>query len=503
MGQKVEREPAFESISVAEFFYRNRQMAGFGNTTQALYSAIRELVENSLDSCEDAQVQPRVDIQIQSVDADVCRIEVSDNGNGVPADCVPDAFAKVLYGSKYHQRQRRGAFGLGATMAILYGQISTNTPVTIHTRDVKSEGTEFSLLVDVESNTPIVKSRRSLKRPEQGTTVGLTLKGDLNRARDRIVDYLCLTSVSSPYARVSLCIDGDRKEFGGWCESLPAVPQLTKPHPQSADLEILRRLSSKAENRRLKEWLVDSFQRVGEKTASRFLEFMNLDPRLQVSSMTREDLARLSTGLRKYDRLEGPDTKSLSPIGEESFLLGVRSVFNTSAAYYSKRAPCGWLGHAFVIEAVLASGDDFPRSELPTIFRFANRVPLLYDSSEDVLTKNLRKVNWKRYNPGLRAPLGLFANVSSTRIPFKAAGKQSIDSVPEIENEVAALYRDLGRQLKKGIKHHQKSGKQLKKMREFRRLFRLLVKHGASLADCETPATTAMIQRLFEVDSSE
>lgn len=503
MGQKVEREPAFESISVAEFFYRNRQMAGFGNTTQALYSSVRELVENSLDSCEEAMVQPRIHVTIDSVTSDVYRIEVSDNGKGVPVDYVPEAFAKVLYGSKYHQRQRRGAFGLGVTMAVLYGQITTDCPVTIHTKDDQSEGTEFTLLVDVKSNTPIIKGRRHLERPHQGTTVRLNLNGDLKRAQDRIVDYLRLTTISSPYARISLSIDGCSECFGGWSDVLPELPIPTKPHPHSADLEILTRLSSTTRNRRVKEWLVESFQRVGEKTASRFLKFMSLEPRLEVSSMTREDLSRLGAGLRKYDGFEDPDTRSLSPIGGDSFLLGVRSVFNTSAAYYSARGPSGWMGNAFAVEAVLAAGDDFPRSELPTIYRFANRVPLLYDSSEDVLTKNLRKVNWSRYNNKSSDTLALFVNLSSTRVPFKAAGKQSIDTVPEIENEVIALYRNLGQQLRKAMRSRQKAGKQSKKMREFGRSFRLLARYGASLADCEVPPTTKMIQHLFEADTNE
>ena len=43
----------FEAISPADFFYRNRSIAGFDNNMRALYTAVRELVENSLDACED------------------------------------------------------------------------------------------------------------------------------------------------------------------------------------------------------------------------------------------------------------------------------------------------------------------------------------------------------------------------------------------------------------------------------------------------------------------
>jgi DNA topoisomerase-6 subunit B len=503
MDQKVEREPAFESISVAEFFYRNRQMAGFGNRTQALYSTVRELVENSLDSCEEIGIRPKVRVEIEALDSEVCRVSVSDNGEGIPSEHVPDAFAKVLYGSKYHQKQRRGAFGLGVTMAVLYGQITTDAPVTVHTRNGNSCGKEFTLLIDVKDNIPIVKGTRSLDRAELGTSVTLNMKADLKRAQERIMEYLRFTTISTPYSEISLVIDGSCMSFGPYCDTMPLSPIETKPHPRSADLEVLRRLISASEDKHLKAWLIGSFQRVGEKSADRFLEFMNLDSRRCVSSLTRQDLIRMSAGLRKYSGFEGPDSRSLSPIGKDAFLLGVQSVYNTSSVYYSCRAPAEWDGNALAIEGVLAAGDDFPRSDIPTIHRFANRVPLLYDASEDVLTRSLKKINWGRYSLSSSPPVALFVNVSSTRIPFKAAGKQSIDSIPEVENEVLFLYKDLGRRLRKVLKRQGRTARESRRMREFGRTFRLLAKCSASLADCEIPATDKMIRQLFEVKSDE
>jgi len=43
---------------------------------------------------------------------------------------IPKAFATVLFGSKYGYKQNRGTFGLGGTMALLYGHITTNKPAT-------------------------------------------------------------------------------------------------------------------------------------------------------------------------------------------------------------------------------------------------------------------------------------------------------------------------------------------------------------------------------------
>ena len=46
----------FEEISPADFFYRNRDIAGFTNPSRAIFSSIRELIENSLDASEYVQI---------------------------------------------------------------------------------------------------------------------------------------------------------------------------------------------------------------------------------------------------------------------------------------------------------------------------------------------------------------------------------------------------------------------------------------------------------------
>ena len=126
----------FSEISPSEFFYRNRDLAGFTNPARALYMAVRELVENSLDACELAGLLPDIYVRIvadghsaETQEPRAYRVTVADNGPGVDPHHVPRAFGKVFYGSKYVLRQSRGMFGMGGTMAILYGQITSNRPV--------------------------------------------------------------------------------------------------------------------------------------------------------------------------------------------------------------------------------------------------------------------------------------------------------------------------------------------------------------------------------------
>ncbi|MEM3040432.1 MAG: DNA topoisomerase VI subunit B, partial [Nitrososphaerota archaeon] len=82
-------EQRFEQISPADFFYRNRDIAGFSNPSRSLYMSVRELVENSLDACEVGRILPNIWIELTQVEEDsekdvrIYRLLVKDNGIGV------------------------------------------------------------------------------------------------------------------------------------------------------------------------------------------------------------------------------------------------------------------------------------------------------------------------------------------------------------------------------------------------------------------------------------
>ena len=135
---------AFQEISPADFFYRNRDIAGFTNPSRSLYSTIRELLENSLDACETCSVTPVIYLRMSEKSDNerypaVYEIRVGDNGLGVPSELIPSAFGQVLFGSKYKLRQTRGTFGLGVKMALLYGQITTHSVTKIISAGIGEE----------------------------------------------------------------------------------------------------------------------------------------------------------------------------------------------------------------------------------------------------------------------------------------------------------------------------------------------------------------------------
>lgn len=494
----------FGSISPAEFFYRNRQMAGFGNPSQALYSTVRELVENSLDACEDANVVPDIRVKIDRVDVGRYRVTVSDNGAGIPPENVPEAFGRVLYGSKYGLRQRRGTFGLGVTMAVLYAQMTTNTPVEVHTQQGSSGGRFFKIFINIETNRPVVELMEPRDRPSSGTTVSLEIKSDLKRSKDRVTEYIRLSSIGTPHARLELKIENEPIfTIGPWTSNIPLPPKTVLPHPRAADVEFLKQLIRRAGDIRLKEFLIRSFQQVGERNAGRILQFVNLSPSKHIQQLTRDETLKLSHALQSFDGFTRPDGACLSPIGKDAFLTAIDRLFTPRVLSYTLRGPSEWSGSPFIVEGALAIVESDTGSDVPDIIRFANRVPLLYDASDGIMVKINKQVSWSRYKLATLGHPLLFVHLCSTRIPYRAAGKQSIASIPELESEILSLYRDLGRQIGRQSRKYHHASRERRKMREFERMFRLVAKFGAELAGCDPPPVHQMVEDLFEVESDE
>ncbi|MEM2018710.1 MAG: hypothetical protein QXM34_03010, partial [Zestosphaera sp.] len=63
---EVESIEKFRALSPSEFFYRNREIAGFSNPARALYQTVRELVENALDATDTHHILPDIKVIIKS-----------------------------------------------------------------------------------------------------------------------------------------------------------------------------------------------------------------------------------------------------------------------------------------------------------------------------------------------------------------------------------------------------------------------------------------------------
>jgi DNA topoisomerase-6 subunit B len=362
--------------------------------------AVRELVENSMDSVESKGIPPEVYVRIipegdHSYDSDTrpYRLTVADNGTGVEARQVPSAFGKVFYGSKYVLRQSRGMFGLGGTMAILYGQITTNKPVRITTSTDGKTKHIFEMLIDISENKPIVlKKTEDDAEGKIGTRVDLTLEGDYLRASQKISDYIQQTALVASYVNLTYIDPLGRMTFYERATtSMPLPPRETLPHPHGVDVEAFKRLLKSSEERTLQRFMVKHFHRVGDRIAARFLIFAGVKPDLAPEKLTNQQIVLIVEALQRFPEFLQPDASVLSPVGEEILLAGMIKELDPEFSAVVTRPPSSYSGFPFLVEAGVAYGS----KRLPpgiTLYRFANRIPLLYDEcySNDtrVLTRN-------------------------------------------------------------------------------------------------------------------
>ncbi|MEM0373207.1 MAG: DNA topoisomerase VI subunit B, partial [Sulfolobales archaeon] len=466
---EVTREK-FTSISPAEFFKKNPELVGFANPARALYQTIKELVENSLDATDVHGILPTIKISIDLIDEQkqIYRVNVEDNGIGIPPHIIPYAFGKVLYSSKYVIRQTRGMYGLGVKAAVLYSQMYQERPIEVSSSPIGSKRIyTVKLKIDINKNEPIVYERYSTSNLNgwHGTSVTIYLYADWPRIKQKVYEYIKRTYIISPYAEfIFKDPEGNVNYFPRLTTKLPKPPKEVKPHPYGVDAELIKSLiQNKSDSKTVREFLINEFQSVGDATADKLLELSKIDGKKDVRSLSDEEIVRLVEVMKKFEDFRPPSAEPLSVIGEELIILGLKKIFNPEFVTAVTRKPKAYQGHPFIVEVGLAYGGSIQPNSEPLLLRYANKVPLIYDEKSDVSWKVVSEIDWKRY--GIEEelmPLVVMVHLCSTKIPFKSAGKESIAEVEEIEKEIKNAIMQAGRKLKEYI-HENKKEEEIKK----------------------------------------
>jgi DNA topoisomerase-6 subunit B len=448
-------QEVFQEISAADFFYRNRDIAGFTNPTRAIYSTIRELVENQLDACEIREIPPEIYLRVshESGPTDgpgVYRVHVQDNGIGIPHDIIPSAFGQVLFGSKYKLRQTRGTFGLGGKMAILYGQITTHGVATIMSSTGPNKIHQYDLMMDIQRNKPVILKHKTHPNDDHwhGAVIEFSTEADYTRAMPKILEYLKQTAIVAPYANITY-VDprGRLYRFERATVQMPKPPQETLPHPHGVDVETMKRLIEITKEHTMLAFMKSHFHRVGRTIAAAFLQQVGLSAKKNPKKLAPDEIVQLVSTMKSYKFL-APDASCLSPLGEDLLEAGIKKELSPEFVAVYQRKPSAYSGFPFIVEVGVAYGGEIESAGGIKLYRFANKIPLLFDEASDVSWKVVNtEVDWRHYKVSPDMPIAVFVHICSTKVPYKTVGKEFIADRDDVEREVLNAVREVARRL--------------------------------------------------------
>ncbi|KAH0849470.1 hypothetical protein HID58_096331 [Brassica napus] len=545
------KESTLKQKSPAEFFAENKNIAGFDNPGKSLYTTVRELVENALDSSESISELPEVEVTIEEIgkskfnsmiglidrervdtklyddyetdkarekrlvkearaseiqaknlasgkknkepgvskvlkargEASYYKVTCKDNGKGMPHDDIPNMFGRVLSGTKYGLKQTRGKFGLGAKMALIWSKMSTGLPIEISS-SMKSQNyvTFCRLDIDIHRNIPHIHlhEKKANKEKWHGAEIQVVIEGNWTTYRSKILHYMRQMAVITPYAQFLFRFISETPEknvtvkFTRRTDVMPPIPIETKHHPSSVDLLLIKRLVTDTSKKTLLQFLQNEFVNINKNLAARLIGEMGPDfsPGMAVKSVTSQQMVRIHQLFRQA-KFDDPSGDCLSPAGEYNLRLGIIKELHPDMVATHSGSVDFFLesmfsaqvfeGHPFIVEAgVSVGGRDVKQASHIlllfihgiNIFRFANRIPLLFEQGGDVVTRTaLKRINWNSYKINqTQDKIGVFVSIVSTKIPFKGTGKEYIgDDISEIATAVKSAIQQCCIQLKSKI----------------------------------------------------
>jgi DNA topoisomerase-6 subunit B len=144
-----------------------------------------------------------------------------------------------------------------------------------------------------------------------------------------------------------------------------------------------------------------------------------------------------------------------------------------------------------IVECGIAYGGDIPSFKL---YRFANKIPLLYDEGSDVAREVISEVGINKMgiskkevkeqfsNVETRSdrtveylPIHIFFHICSTKIPYKTAGKESIASEGDLKKYMKSCLSDLYRKVSAQIRRELKIKEDENKLRLYKHYIPFIV----------------------------
>lgn len=541
--QKQKSKIYYNRKAESEFFVDNSALAGFTGE-RILYMSVRELIENSLDSCEINHILPVIRISLKLLDPlnDLWIISCQDNGIGIPSEKVPVAVCSFLTSGKYVEKQQRGLFGVGLKMIAAFSTKDTDHPLKVWSKSEEESEYYFDLRTDIGTNKPITLFKKSVKNDESqiegesGFKVEAILRAKLSPVtKNKIYDYISQTSIVNPYAIIIFETDEGKVTFKRRTQIMPNPSREVLPHPSDMDLKTLKKAIFNFMNQKttLQGILSNSFQKMSNDKAKDIINRAGLTVK-PADQYDEHELIKV-VNICKHTKFQSPNTDHLSPIGEKILTVGMTSeysiilnketstsgsqthlsakILTPSLTSYSSRI-CVVNNRPTIVECGIAYGGDIPSFKL---YRFANKIPLLYDEGSDVAREVISEVGINKMgiskkevkeqfsNVETRSdrtveylPIHIFFHICSTKIPYKTAGKESIASEGDLKKYMKSCLSDLYRKVSAQIRRELKIKEDENKLRLYKHYIPFIVNAISESIKIDSKKLSKAFQNLAE-----
>ena len=343
-------------------------------------------------------------------------------------------------------------------------------------------------------------------------------------------------------------------------DQLPKEAVEIKPHPHGVELGALMLAASESKSHDVRGFLQTTFSRVSAQAAGEILAKVSwgkkaVRPRvLGANRAMAEELHKAIAATR----LMNPPTNCLSPIGDDLMRKGLVSFLNViesegesvdenaqldldaaarkpakkagkAAAGRAKdepglevpdappeegvekikghnyfiatvtRPPRVYRGNPFQVEVGLAYGGSWPADKTIELFRFANRVPLLFQRGACGVTEAIVRTDWRNYQlsqPKGSLPVGpmaLLVHIASVWVPFTSESKEAVAHYPDIIKEIQLAAQECGRKLATFIRKRKAADYQAQR----RSIFELYIEEVAAAIGKITGKKPGPIKREF------
>ena len=442
--------------------------------------------------------------------APIFLIKIMDNGPGILSSKIPDIFGRMLYGSKFQSmRQGRGQQGIGIHSAVLYSQLTTGKPAKIVSK-IKSakKAKMMKVQINILKNEPeVIEESDEDYTYESGTSIELEIEGLYISGNKGLDEYIRRTALVNPHATLIYTNpNGEKITYKRVIDSLPKEPLAIKPHPEGLEIGIFMRILKNSTERTVVSVLENELSRVSKAVAEQTLKSAGIDAKTKPQDIDRVQANSILKALQSLDLMR-PQTDCLSPIGGEELEKSLKKEYSPEFVKSVTRKPEVYRGMPFQIEVAAAYGGGI-QNDRAILMRFANKIPLLFDSSSCALTQSFLGVDYARYGLKVESkvpigPLVFIIHIASVWVPYTNESKNSVASYPVIIKEIKLALQELVRNLSVFLNRKHKSSL-------FQERISLFDKYGIELAyslskltDMEEKKIKVKIEGLLEKKKEE